>query len=394
MNKSSPILVRPAQYRVTVHEDIEDVDPHVWDSLISPDDLQASHRFIRTCQASHIEDAVYRHVLLYQGVELSAVASFCRMTVNLDLLAPSAVRMATSAVRALRPSFLKVPVFFCGLPVSFGQSCMRFAVWADRAKALGAITGVMEELADDLNCRLLCLKEFGSTERAFLDPLTDNGYLLLPSLPFSRLTLRWKTFDHYVSDMRANYRRQIITDERRAQNHEIRVHHLVDFEADSARLYTLYEDVMDKAEFQLERLPPAFFRNITKNFGGRVRALLLEQNGEAAAAAVLLCGHETITFLLAGFDRRLNRKYHCYPFLLKEIIREAFRMGAKTLELGQTSYALKSRFGAYTVPRWLYLRHREDFSHKLLGMASGALFPAYQAPSRRVFKTAAPPVRP
>ena len=51
--------------------------------------LAGQHRFVAACQASGTEAASYRHVLVYGGGQLVAVASLSRMTVRLDMLAES-----------------------------------------------------------------------------------------------------------------------------------------------------------------------------------------------------------------------------------------------------------------------------------------------------------------
>lgn len=378
---------RPSAIRLEVHARIDDIDPGQWDSLLSPDDLQASHRFIKTCQDSGIEDTVYRHVLVYEGDDLAAVASLCRMTANLDVLAPPALRAVSGEIRRLRPSFLRIPVLFCGLPTSFGQSCLRFAPGADRAAVLRTLAGLTEELGQELGSELFCFKEFGPEARRDLDHLMEAGYLRLPSLPSCRLQLRWPSFEAYLGAMRAGYRRQARADMSTADRRDLRVRRLNDFQDEAGCLHRLYDEVIDRTDFHLERLPRAFFENLNANFEENASALLLECDGIVEAAAILLKGRETMTFLLAGIDQRLNHHNHSYPRLVLEVVHEAFREGVKTLELGQTSYAVKARFGAQSVARWFYLRHGARMTHQLLRLASGKLFPSHPMPARRVFRS-------
>ncbi|MEE8526541.1 MAG: aminotransferase class I/II-fold pyridoxal phosphate-dependent enzyme, partial [Thermoanaerobaculia bacterium] len=389
-----PRRSRPGGTRLEIYEEIGEVDPVVWDALVTPGDLQASHRFVKLCQDSRIEDAKYRHVLLYQDGALAAIASLCRMTVNLDVLAPSALRGTAQRARRLFPEFLRLPVLFCGLPVSFGQSCLRFAPEADRAAALNTLAGTMAELGEELGSELLCFKEFGPSERADLDGLVRAGYLRLPSLPSCHLPLRWRSFDAYLADMRAGYRRQARLDRSTAQRLGLRVRRLADFGAESASLHRLYENVVDRTEYRLERLPRAFFENLNKGLADRASALLLERDDEVVAVAILLEAEDTMTFLLAGIDDRVNREHHCHPLLVSAVVAEAIRSGARNLELGQTAYGVKGRFGAETTPRWLYIRHRSPRWHRLLGLTSARLFPAHEITNRRVFRADGAPTLP
>ena len=92
------------------------------------------------------------------------------------------------------------------------------------------------------------------------------------------------------------------------------------------------------------------------------------------------------TFLLAGLDYRAPRQWQVYPNLVAEVVAEAIRSGASRLEMGQTSYPLKSRMGAVPEPRFLYLRCRRPLGAWLLRRLARVLFPEQDYPPRRVFR--------
>src|SRR4051794_31115978 len=106
---------------VRVVRDVTEFDPIAWDGLLGPDDVQQSHAFARLCQESRVESAEFWHLIPEQGGEVCATASLCRMSVRLDTLSADLPRGLIGTVRRVWPSFLTVPVLFCGPPVSFGQ---------------------------------------------------------------------------------------------------------------------------------------------------------------------------------------------------------------------------------------------------------------------------------
>ncbi len=368
-----------------VFRSIHEVPAGEWDALLSADDLQVTHRFIRTCEESGVEDAEYWHLMVYQEGALAAVASLSLMRVRLDLLAPGTTRRVAGWVRRLRPGFLQVPVVFCGLPVSFGQSCLRFHPEADAAAVLEAVHHAASSFAGEAGAALVCFKEFTDSEAATLHPLMRSGYLRLPSLPSCRLQLPWPSFEAYLGSMRTGYRRQVLQTLRQRDRLGTTVRSVPDFRAECDRIFPLYEQVMDRAELQLERLNLVFFERLAKNLPRESSALLVEREGELLAAAILLRSPGLVTFLLAGLDYARHREYQSYLHLVTEVAAEAIRSGAGALEMGQTSYGLKQRLGAETTRRHLYLRHRSPVGHRLLRMASGALFPQVEPPVRRVF---------
>ena len=372
-------------YSCRVDADLDAIDPGEWDSLVRACDHQASHRFLRVCRDARIEDARYRYARIHDGARLAAAAVLTSMTVSLDLLAPGAVRSLARAGRVVHPRFLRARVLFCGLPVSFGSSCLRFAPDAEAGRVLPLVVRAMEEFAEEVDASLFCVKELTEAERGRADSLLDLGWFRAPSLPGTSLRIEWADFESYERAMRSGYRRQLRASLAAGGARELRLRVVEDWREECPRIYPLYGQVMDHAEFRLERLPIAFFERLAVEFGRDARALLLEREGDLEAAAIVLDGPETMTFLLTGIDYARNGTDRAYENLVADVIAEAIRRRVKRLELGQTSYALKSRLGGVIDPRWLYLKHRRALPHEAIRRASGLLFPTATVPARRVF---------
>jgi hypothetical protein len=374
-----------AGLRVTAFQDIREVDPAEWDRVVSPDDLQARHAFVATCQEAGIADARYRHLLVHRDDELIAVATLTRMTVPLDLLSPSIVRGAVRGLRRVRPRILRPALLFCGLPVSAGRPCFAVTDPEEGPAVARAVVGAMEALAPEVGASVLCFKEFSPPEAAALGSLAPLGFLRMTSLPSFRMEVPWPSFDAYLNAMRAGYRRQMqaVLEQGRRSGLNMRV--LSDFGEECEAIHALYGQVMDRAPFQLERLPLRFFRILNRRLPTASSAILVEEEGTPVAAAVLLRSPALLTFFMAGIDYDRNRRCAAYLNLAAEVVAEAIRTEAPELELGQTSEALKTRLGARPVPRVLFLRCRSRLAHRALEAGSRILFPAARVPARRVF---------
>jgi hypothetical protein len=369
-----------------VFRDIGEVAPAEWDSLLGPDDLQQSHAFVRLCQRSGVEDADYWHLIFSQGGRPCGVASLCRMFVSLDLLSNDLPRGLVGAVRRSWPGFLRVPVLFCGLPVSFGQPCLEIAPWADVPGVCRALAETMDRVGRETGAALLCLKEFDQQAADRLGPLAEQGYFRAPSLPSCSLPLPWGSFAEYLRAMTAGYRRQVRATLAAREEGGLRVRRLDEFSPEGGTVFTLYEQVIRRARFRLETLNRAFIDGLDADLGGRSRALFLECGGQPLAVAVLLFTPGAATFLLAGIDYAAPPRLQVYPNLVLEVVAEALRERAPRLEMGQTSWALKSRLGAAESPRFLFLRCPHPLRHALLRRAAGFLFPKQPYPRRRVFR--------
>jgi hypothetical protein len=377
--------------RVRAHRDIDEIDAAEWDSLLDAEDLQLSHQFVRLCQRSRVEGADYWHLLVYDDGRLCCVASLSRIHVCLDVLSSGVTRVLIRSVRRRFPAFLRIPLLFCGLPVSFGQPCLKLAPGADADAVCRAIARAMRRIGRETGTGLLCLKEFDPAAAARVDPVCRHGFFRVPSLPSCSLDLRWDSFAAYLREMTAGYRRQLQATLRARDAAGLVVRRVESFAAEGAVVHSLYNQVIERARYRLETLNRPFIDRLDTDLGSQSRALFLERNGEPLAVAVMLFAGRLATFLLAGLDYRADRQWQVYPNLVVEVVAEALRAGASRLELGQTSYPLKSRLGAAEVPRFLYLRHRHPLGHLLLRGSAGLLFPRQDYPARRVFRPVEPP---
>jgi len=376
---------REGRFTVRRAADITAFDRAAWDAVLDPDDLQTTHRFISVCQDARVEAAAYRHVMVLGDGVVDAVASFSRMDVRLELLSPTPFRSLVGRARRWAPRLLRVPVAFCGLPVSFGRPCLAMRRGADRAAIVSVLARELQAWAEEMGADILCFKEFPPREEMDVASLASLGYFRAPSLPTCSLELRWTTFNAYVGAMRAAYRRQLEGTLHQRECHGLTLRTVEDFGALCPAIFALYEQVMDRAPYQLERLNLQFFEGLN-DLGPETSAVLLERQGRLTAAAILLVGPRVVTFLLAGIDYSLDRRCQAYPNLVIETVAEAIRAGATRLEMGQTSYDLKRRLGAVTEPRSLYVRFRRPVGHALLRAASGLLFPSLTLAPRRVFR--------
>jgi hypothetical protein len=370
--------------QVRVWRDANDVPADAWDSLLGPDDLQTSHRFVRLCQET-CREAEFWHVMVYQGDRPCGVASLSRVAVRLDLIATGVTRSLLQLPRRVWPGFLRVPVLFGGLPVSFGQPCLKLAPSAGPA-VVTALAQAAKRIAATTSTQLTCFKEFDPTAAEELRPLEGEGFFRAPSLPSCSLPLPWGSFAAYLGAMTAGYRRQVRATLRARQEASLRVRIVERFSREGDVIHSLYRQVIERARHRLETLDRAFIDRLDVDLGDRSRAIFLERDGRTLAVAVMLFTPNVATFLLAGLDYAAPRHWQVYANLVCQVVAEAIGSGASRLELGQTSYPLKSRLGAAEVPRYLYLRHRRPLSAWLLRRCSPLLFPEYPYPRRRVFR--------
>jgi predicted N-acyltransferase len=370
---------------IRVYRDISHVAAAEWDSVLGPDDLLMSHRFVQACQQARIEDAAFWHLLISKNDEIIGVATLHRMFVNLALFTNGMTRKLVDQLKGRWPGFLRLPVLFCGLPVSCGQPCLKIRAGAQFEQACSAVVEIMEQVAATTSTQLLCFKEFDPDAIERMDFVLTRGYFRTFSLPSCSMSLMWDSFSSYLAGMRASYRRQVRSSLRARREAGLRIHRLEKNAADSETIFALYRQTILRARQRLETLNPEFFKLLTLSLSQQTEVILIELDGRPLAMALMLFTGNVATFLFAGMDDRRQPQWQIYQNLLVEVVAASIDAGARRLELGQTSYAMKSRLGAEESPRYLYLRYRGLLKHSLLRGFSPILFPQYRYPRRRVF---------
>jgi hypothetical protein len=391
---SSLMTARAAPLSVSVHQHIADIPASEWDQFLDAGDIQATHRFVKVCEDSNIEDATYRHVIVRREGRVAAIATFSAFVVGLDVLATGSTRAFLSVLRRVVPRFMRVPVVFCGLPVSFGKSCLRWSENAKRDASLRAailreLDGVATSLAEETHAGVICFKEFDDLESGLADGLVDLNYFRAPSLPGCRLVIRWDSFDAYVASLRASYRRQLLASRQELHRGVLRVRFVSEWQSHARPIHRLYDQVLDRAAVRLERLPVSFFEQLATL--EEARAILVENadptHTELVAAAIVLESQMDCTFLLVGMDYSVSRELAAYHVVVDTIVERAIESGARVVELGQTSYDRKMRMGAVTTKRDLYVRGATPAVHRLLSLMRDSLFPVTPVRPRRVFRS-------
>ena len=370
---------------VRVYRDINEIPAAEWDSVLGPDDLLMSHRFVLTCQQARIEEASFWHLLIAKDGEIVGIATLHRMLVNLELLSNGLTRKLVDQLKGQWTGFFRLPVLFCGLPVSCGEPCLKINSTENFAEVCAAVVEVMERVAAATATGLLCFKEFSADALERMDFVLSRGYFRALSLPSCFVPLNWDSFPAYLASMRAPYRRQVRASLRARHETGLKITRLDACACHTETIFALYSQTIERAQQRLETLNADFFRLLNTSLGEQVKIILIEVEDNPLAMAVMLFTGNVATFLFAGMEEKREPEWQIYQNLLTEIVALAIEKGARRLELGQTSYAMKSRMGAEESPRYLYLRYRSPLKHSLLRGVSPLLFPKRDYPRRRVF---------
>lgn len=324
--------------------------------------------------------------VIVQDEEGRAAATACLSLLRVDgaLLADVPTRAVVTRVRRLFPGFLRFNVLLLGLPVSASQSHLRVRGDADTGEVLRVLDAAAGQLARRHRAPLVVWKEFDLRESARLDGLAGLGYHRADSLPMNHLHTPYGCFGDFCGAMRSRYRRNVRGSLRKFGEAGLRVVHVTGREAAQwfvdDRLHRLYLAVLEHAGGFLEKLPPAFFRELFEQWGDQaVLTLVLQESRAVAWGCSLLC-EPAFYMLVMGLDYGANSPGDVYFNLVFACLDYAMRRGASDVWVGANADQFKARLGCSQRPRCFYVKGR-GWLGRLLPFASRWLFPA--VPLRR-----------
>lgn len=367
------------------------VDIRAWDALVPRDEPQLRCDFLRAVEnAAMMQGAVYLSVRRESDAHYSDEEAIVGVAVvyqtDIDLLTLASPRL-TSLASKIRKGPLQrfgfVGALSCGPVINNCRSNLFVSPHADPVLARRVVAALLQEIEGLKGNALRVLFEFTDEAAALYGPaMLQNGYVRGASLPGTKLEARWADFDAYLAAMRKFYRRAVNADLKAGRDLIISVE--TDFAHLAEEACALYENVMARAEVVMERLTPAFFRELGSLEQTRLVTMREAETNRLVGIELLIVGDNTLQDLYTGLDYELNDKHHLYFNLVYPGIRLACAHGLD-ISMGQTSYGFKSRLGVTSYPLHLFVKHRNPLVQALLRVGNKLLFPVVEAPSHRVF---------
>jgi len=309
-----------------------------------------------------------------------AIACLSSYSIGGASLAKGRVRKILAGLERAAPWFFRTKLILCGLPVSAGQSHLRFAPDADRAAVLRHIDRVARQFARREWARLILFKEIDQAGCADLEPLESLGYRRADSFPMNCVEPGSRDFADYLSKFPSKKRRPIRRSQKRPAENGLRI--VERYGRDGvADLYTdkvhgLYEAVCNRSAVQFEQLPAEFPRELARRLPDNTLFTLIYRGEEIVGFSMSLVSESTFHGMVLGVDYDVNADAEVYFNLLYQSIDSALRHGAHEICVGQTTDALKhDKLGCYQVPLSIYVKGGRWTMRAVLKLAFSSIFP-------------------
>jgi len=371
-----------ASYSHSVYQSIREVNWDEWNSVRDETrDVFMDPRFIAAVEKS-LTDCRYRHVVVRDGSG-RPVATACLSSFVLDgaSLAQGALRKLLELVSRVVPWLVRSKLILCGLPVSAGQSHIRFAPDAHRESVLRIVDSVARRFAAAEWARLIIFKEIDADGCRELAPLVTLGYRRADSFPMNLANSGYRDFDDYVAHLISDKRRKIRRSQKIFLKSGLRVVQLYGRDG-AAEIYTddvhrLYEAVVEGSEVQFEHLPADLLRELARRLPDNTVFKFVYSGDQVVGFAFCLISDRTFHGMYVGMNYDVNSKYEVYFNLTYQSMDFGLKHRAQKICIGQSADELKHRkFGCYQVPMSIFVKGGRWSARLLLKLVFSWIFPA------------------
>jgi predicted N-acyltransferase len=346
------------------------------------------HRYYEIVEETLHNDFEHHYLLLEDSSgNVRAIQPVFFVRQNLVEGVPGKIRSVVDLIRKMFPRFLTMRVLMVGCAGGAGDLGVcdeRDEPWLAEALRAGLRTYGRQNRAS-----LVVLKDFPAKYRTALKTLCSGGYTRIPSMPMTRLPLRYGNWDEYFRTLSKATRKDLRRKFRKAERApKIEMEIVNDITPWVDEAYPLYLAVHGRSPFKFETLTKTYFCAIGQRIPDRARFFVWRQSGKIVAFSFCLLCDDAIYDECIGLDYSVALDLHLYFYTLRDIISWSLQQGLKCYYSNPLNYSPKLHLDCELAPLDLYVLHTNRFLNPIFRPALKYLEPTRHDPILQRFPNA------
>ena len=249
------------------------------------------HRYYEIVEETLQNDFEHHYLLLKDSSgNARAIQPVFFVRQNLVQGVPGKIRSVVDVIRKLFPRFLTMRVLMVGCGAGTGDlgGCdQRDEAWVANALRASLLTYARRNKAS-----LVVLKDFPANYRSAVETFALSGYTRIPSMPMTRLPLRYENWDEYFRTLSKATRKDLRRKFRKAgRAPKIEMEVVSEIAPFIDEIYPLYLAVHERSPLKFETLTRDYFLAVAERMPERARFFIWRQSGKIVAFSFcLVCG--------------------------------------------------------------------------------------------------------
>jgi len=297
------------------------------------------------------------------------------------------VRSIVGTIRKMFPRFLTMRVLMVGCGAGAGD----LGVWDkdDEPFVAKALQSSLQTYARQNKASLVVFKDFPANYRSALEVLFSSGYARIPSMPMTRLSLRYENWDEYFGALSKATRKDLRRKFRKAERApNIQMEVVTDVSPFIDEIYPLYLAVHERSALKFETLTKEYFRAIGQQMPERARFFIWRQNDKIVSFSFCLVCGDAIYDECIGLDYEVALDLHLYFYTLRDIISWALQQRLKYYYSNPLNYEPKLHLDCELVCLDLCVIHTNPLLNPIFCRLIKYLGPTRHDPILRKFPNA------
>lgn len=229
---------------------------------------------------------------------------------------------------------------------------------------------VSQLLKQDSSLKAVLISDLYRPETEFDKDFIKAGYSeqIVESDMSIVLRPEWLSFEDYLNSLSSKYRVRAkkvfsLCEENKVETRELSADEI---EHNQDRIYALYNNVMERADFKLSELNIGFFAAQKKSLPNYYHVFGYFKDGVMIGFISAYKIGKRMEVHYVGMDHDLTKPIHLYQHMMYDMIRFGIENKAGQLHFGRTAPEIKSTIGAIPSPMYGWLKHRSALFNVLL----------------------------
>ena len=300
---------------------------------------------------------------------------------------PGKIRSMVDTIRKVFPRFLTMRVLMVGCGAGTGD--LGTCDDSDDSSVANALSATLRTFAKQSKASLIVFKDFSANYRSTLDTLPSSGYVRIPSMPMTRLSLQYENWDGYFRTLSKATRKDLRRKFRKAERApKIELEVVNDITPFVDEIHPLYLAVHDRSQLKFETLTKDYFRAIAQRMPEHARFFIWRQSDKIVAFSFCLVCDDAIHDECIGLDYSVALDLHLYFYTLRDIISWALEQRLKYYYSNPLNYEPKLHLDCELVPLDLYVMHTNPLLNPIFRQMLKYLGPTRHDPVLHKFPNA------
>lgn len=339
----------------SITDTLRDIPEKDWERLF-PENTIENYGYHKSLEEAGLKEFSISYLTAKRENRLVAIVPFFTMDFSMTTLIRGRLQKMIFLIRKVFKRFLMIRLIFVGSPTA-EELYIGISKEEDEIKVISEAFNKLYEFSRLKKIKTILVYNLTKKDSELGKYLTDNGFMVMEDLPTTRLEIKAKNLEEYISNLGSSTRKDVRRKLRKSlelDNLKTEITDNIDNVIDE--VYKLYMNNFNDSDIRFEILTPHFFLNICRNMPGVAKYFITRNERKIVTFNLCFIKGGTCIDKFIGFDYDFALKYHLYYTTFIHNIDWCIKNNIRFYQPGQSDYDAKIRLGASLILLFIYIK--------------------------------------